>query len=403
MSDYMNRTGDEIVDGIGDTTLIASSAFDIQSPPQIFKLNVDCFEELFEWLSLADLRALRQTCKRLQQVVDYYININYPLVFKRLPIRDYHLDYLCRNPSSGFEFLDHIDFLTSTLTKVQIEHIKYMLNRIKSINIESIQIEGDFYTTFLQFCQSLKYLSISKFRYGKIIGSGNEWLLRNYPTLEHVILLSSCLHFDSETPEMATFFQLNPQIMSFTTTFDFIWANRHWLSDSEFKLDQLNITGSCNATVTVDSISNLLHELYHQGFYKHLHVSVSWIEEQDDFDQIISLNGLEKLSLKSISVRITPPHNEQLKELNIYAYEYFEDLQVYNLIGLEQIYIAFAPIDDIMPFIRYCAKLKQIIINHLEVRSSNFCKNGIINSAALNVVRNKLPGARKIAVYVNEK
>lgn len=46
----------------------------------ILKLNIDAYEGLFEWLSLADLRSLRQTCKRLQRAVDYYIKTNYPAV-----------------------------------------------------------------------------------------------------------------------------------------------------------------------------------------------------------------------------------------------------------------------------------------------------------------------------------
>lgn len=42
-------------------------------PSPMLKLNADCFEELFEWLSVADLLTLRRTCKRLQQMVDYFI------------------------------------------------------------------------------------------------------------------------------------------------------------------------------------------------------------------------------------------------------------------------------------------------------------------------------------------
>ena len=56
----------------------AAAADPLTSP--ILKLDVDCFEELFEWLSLADLRALRQTCKRLKLVVEYFIKTNYPAV-----------------------------------------------------------------------------------------------------------------------------------------------------------------------------------------------------------------------------------------------------------------------------------------------------------------------------------
>lgn len=36
--------------------------------PPIFKLKVDHFEEIFDFLELKDLHAINQTCKRLQQV-----------------------------------------------------------------------------------------------------------------------------------------------------------------------------------------------------------------------------------------------------------------------------------------------------------------------------------------------
>lgn len=42
--------------------------------PEILRLYIDCFEEIFEWLSMTDLRRLRKTCKRLKQEVDFNIH-----------------------------------------------------------------------------------------------------------------------------------------------------------------------------------------------------------------------------------------------------------------------------------------------------------------------------------------
>ena len=36
--------------------------------PKIFKLNIDCFDEIFEYLSLKDLHSLGQTYRTMQQV-----------------------------------------------------------------------------------------------------------------------------------------------------------------------------------------------------------------------------------------------------------------------------------------------------------------------------------------------
>lgn len=45
--------------------------------PDIFKLNVDCFEEIFDYLSLGDLASFGRTCKRMQQVAGHWFRENY--------------------------------------------------------------------------------------------------------------------------------------------------------------------------------------------------------------------------------------------------------------------------------------------------------------------------------------
>lgn len=49
----------------------AAAAENQQILPDIFKLKIDHFEELFDWLSLDDMLKLAATCKRMQRIVGY--------------------------------------------------------------------------------------------------------------------------------------------------------------------------------------------------------------------------------------------------------------------------------------------------------------------------------------------
>lgn len=44
----------------------------------LIKLNYDCFEQIFKWLSLKDLLQIRLTCKHLNEHSDIYIQVTYP-------------------------------------------------------------------------------------------------------------------------------------------------------------------------------------------------------------------------------------------------------------------------------------------------------------------------------------
>lgn len=69
----------------------------------IFKLNDDCFGRIFEWFSLYDLKKLRQTCKRMKKIADYYIKLNY-----RIGLKTDHME--------KFDFLKMFLVLISSIT-----------------------------------------------------------------------------------------------------------------------------------------------------------------------------------------------------------------------------------------------------------------------------------------------
>lgn len=45
-------------------------------PPKIFKLDIDCFNEIFEYLSMEDVHSVGKTCKTMQQVAGEYFRQN---------------------------------------------------------------------------------------------------------------------------------------------------------------------------------------------------------------------------------------------------------------------------------------------------------------------------------------
>ncbi|XP_031637726.1 uncharacterized protein LOC116351253, partial [Contarinia nasturtii] len=52
----------------------------VESSPKIFKLSIDCMDEIFEYLSLKDLHSFGQTCKRMNKVAGEYFKQNYSSV-----------------------------------------------------------------------------------------------------------------------------------------------------------------------------------------------------------------------------------------------------------------------------------------------------------------------------------
>lgn len=58
----------------------ASIASNQNQTADIFKLDIDCFEEVFDYLNLKDLLSVGKTCKRLQKVAIHIRKQNYPSI-----------------------------------------------------------------------------------------------------------------------------------------------------------------------------------------------------------------------------------------------------------------------------------------------------------------------------------
>lgn len=402
-SDVENKTRSDMKNSIGQGQIQTHEAG--PSSP-ILTLNVDGFEELFEWLSLADLRSLRQTCKRLKQVVDYFIKMNYPAVqigFGSIELYEANVDQFRQLDPVKIKMIKQAEIFFNTLTQKEIDIFKGILPQLERLKIGTWQCEVNFYESILKWCVNLKSLSIYRISM-EIMGEEKDWLHRQYPTIEHILMDDNDIGgpgMASEYVELKTFFEMNPNIRTFSTTFNLLRANQNLFLGSNIKIDQLNVDGDCFYENGMVAICGLLNQLYEQGFHRRLSMRAKYIDDQTELNLITSVRGLEKLYLVCITRETKPVLLPDLREICIFGGD-FEDTDslAQSLVIVERVYFKRAKADLFASILRFARTVKEIMIDHLE-EGANF-ENGVIDLAALNKVRKELDGAGKVTIYVKE-
>lgn len=367
----------------------------------ILDLNEYCKKELFDWLTLSDLKALRQTCKSMKETVDHRIQTVYPKGLGKLNVFDQNGSKDLRTFDSS-PLCKHINFADFFPISTQvIENIKPILSNVEKVTISQEMDDIDFYEDFLQHCTNLKYLRISEINRSSL---GIEWLQHQVPSLEHLSLFLYSIN-QLSTPELQNFFQLNPNIRRFFTTDEFIMRNENWMKESNIRLDQLDVELG-HEFIGIGFTCRLLEILFERGLYQRINVYVFCPYDGNDLNAIASLSGLNKFYLDSY-VRhgfvMTPM--PQLKEFCMD----FADQRIGNILdamvesfeNIERIHFRSAYFDTVLPFIRRSTKLKKIQIQN-PCNDDHYYKQGIIDFPALNRERKKCADASKITIYVNE-
>ena len=69
------------------------------SPPPYLKLIADCWEHIYDYLSMKDIISIGQTCKRMNQMSGYYIRENQPHLKFSIREKEIYFDYdICIQP-----------------------------------------------------------------------------------------------------------------------------------------------------------------------------------------------------------------------------------------------------------------------------------------------------------------
>lgn len=372
-------------------------------PPDIFKLNIDCFEELFESLSLSDLVALGKTCRTMQLVTGYYYRLAYSGSYVRCYPDSHHgilevfsdfvenllfdwlnFNYFCLR-KSGFKSLKMITFQSIDLSeKSLLDYIKKFQNQVETIKLVDLRTVGDCYELFLRNCTNMKRLFVDQ----NISDAEYDWLCNHYPKLEYLALSIDKSY--GRITQLTDFFTLNPGISHFATNHTLLLAHRETFVAANVKLHSLGIQCVDVDSIIIDDLRDLLNIFHQREVYKRLHLYTN-----EDPHQFAPMHTVEKLGLDYLQ----PLSFINLKE--IYFYDIRNNINMEavasSLINIELIYFGAAKSNTILPFIRRSRKLK-----HFGAWSKIFDdeKNIYAELDLWNKEREKLIGSKTVAIYV---
>lgn len=409
--------------------------------PQLFKLNTDCFDEIFEWLSQEDLDALGQTCKVMQLVTgDYfqrtfpalpaivgddglYVNNSIRTLSSRTPCKLHSFDkfmkkisisenaqsvgdgvgMFCYVGSNCMKSIKHIQFRNVYLGQMELEWIGKILENIETITFEDCVIQKPFYKKFPKLCGNLRSLNVKDCRWITTDANGIDWLHYKYAKLEHFGWIQR------DIIELKSLVQLNPKIRSFSTSFSSCVQSYTGLRKGDLnEIDDLYIElDDWNRDLFYQDIYNQLNVIYELGGYKRLHIITSYFDN-GLFEKMSLLQGLYSLSLHEINDRYTLPKLEQLKELNIRYInldintemikqnEYINSKLFKNI---ERVYFKFTKFIHLIPFLYFAPTLRAVKMGIILDRQ-NF--SSCIDLREIDSRRKNLKNARKVTIYVDD-
>lgn len=388
---------------------------------KFIKVNVDCWEKIFDFLSLRDILAMSQTCQRMRQIGGYYFRENFHGVPCALeencrpnfytsnePIqleRDDFLRFI--DTASIYGELAHLNdylnmnLLTSLTTirlcyvdlaeqEVEIFENQYD-NQIERIELFVCTIHGNALQQLFDYCPNMKCLRMERNNF-EPLAAAHSFFHQNYPSLRE-FQYTRGLQIDLA----AMFLERNPSITCFNTDANDLWSGGHTLLASNVQLNRLSIELYSDEIKTVAiEFADLLKVLHKRGFYKQLHLVATWPLTISDYREFI--NGMTQFDavemLCTYQFHGLSSHMVYLKELHIRETEdgiALETLAV-NLKQLERLWIKGADDQIILPFLRHSKRLKIAIVLLTD------CER--INLLAMNRERDKLKCERPSNVLI---
>lgn len=390
---------------------------------KIFKLNVDCFEEVFDYLSRKDLTSIANTCTRLQQIAGHCFRTNYPtfsMIYfnNRLNVGtdrmaclnqfchkicvvnggyDYKLPCLRNIQPDQYKSLNKIEFSNLKINSTEgIEFLSDILGKVNSIKFYFCEMDGEVFATIIENCKNLQILQLQGCRtYAK------KALRIAYPHLEQFEFKP--IITDETFDELNGFFELNPNIRKFTIDSHFLLKNYQSLINLNVKLDTLAITFNAHRDLNV--VCDILQKLNDREFFKQVHFECKLSLDQTYFDHISTLESLTKLNILVSYMQeiVTIPRLRGLEEFSIYDSDRileWDDIPQ-NLANLRRISFSRSSYDVIFRLIGNAVKLKSIVIDHF-IKKCDQYKKLVIDLAPLNKERQKLAGAQTVTIYVSE-
>lgn len=219
----------------------------------------------------------------MQQVIGYYFKQYFPRYLRVCSKEDFREDlsteflavfveyfsvesendyqYLVENQSK-LQTLREIHFLNFKLTASKLERIRDVLKNVEKLEIWDTNFIGILHDDVLGYCSNLKKLFV-RFadESNEYSNFGTDWTLQKYSKLE--FMWSS-----NKMKGLTNFLELNPNIQTFVTRADYLWANRNMMMAAKFSLNDLGIYVCAQEYTTL--FKRLLRKLHMRGVYKRL-------------------------------------------------------------------------------------------------------------------------------------
>lgn len=262
----------------------------------VSELPVELLTDTFDYLSLHDLCAVRQTNTQWRRIAGYCFQHNYSfspvyicenqgkyglIVFdwdvgreSKLfgihgfiqlvrNIRIIGLDrfeyFLDKTPD--FQQLKEINLYSIDLTTTRIDCMKEIFNKVEHFRLERCETDEHFIDHIFALSPNLKRLSVIQCE------TGIGWLGLKHPTLERFVISTQ-----NTIPAVAKFLENNPNIRTFEINAVGFWGIRHSIQTAKIALDDLAIhLHDCFDLSTkpiLRSIFQSLNAFYELGIYK---------------------------------------------------------------------------------------------------------------------------------------
>lgn len=268
-----------------------------QDPSPIFELNVDCWEEIFDWLSVTDLHSFGQTCKFFHRIAGKYFEWKYRRVLvqvynetmnfywkelkgfnefvQRLSFYDTEPDSSLLYASANCNAPNELKIVNVRSCNLDYNRLENMLASVEVLTFINLFIPDEFLESILEMCATnLRRLTIDK-------SERCDWMHLKYPKLQH-LELCAC----QSVQELVEFFKSNPNVRSFSAVAEIILEYQRELMASNIELYDLTVVGR----TTRGGVSSALIDLHKRGFFKHLHFATYTKRQLEDLPGLTTLD-----------------------------------------------------------------------------------------------------------------
>ncbi|XP_055306369.1 uncharacterized protein LOC129570695 [Sitodiplosis mosellana] len=376
--------------------------------PSVFKLDADCWDEVFDCLSLEDVHSFGQTCKAFQHVTGTYFQWQYEATTfgfgldgfgyrgnrmvgfskfaRKINLAIHSVGEWLPYVDLNCESVEHLTFALVDFSQMEtnlIEHLGNILKKVRSLELLGCECDRDILGPLIESCAKLERMTC----YGT---PPSGWTNRDYPTLQHMDLAGNGFF---GTKKFREFLAHCPNIRSLAVDARVFWKARRSILNFNVELDDLAMEMDPNVDIDIIDVGGLLKVLHQRGFYKRLHL---YSPELTSPDQLTALPGLVTLYTESEEITEIPvlPNIKEFGIVDGDAPDIDTNALAIKFLNLQHLFITKPSFTEILPFIGRSKKLEDIEIAEYQ--------GTVLDIAALNKERKKLAGARKVIIYVGE-